>query len=90
MVGPAASESGETIRGYKAGRVVDPSQDPNPEQALYDTVLRLYSDGDERRRLGENGREAFLETFEREVCCQKWTELLRTQVHETRKDTVAA
>ncbi len=90
MVGPEASEPGETIQITGAGCVVDPSRNAEPEQTLHDTVLRLYSDGDERRRLGENGREAFLETFEREVCCQKWTDLLRAQVHETRKDTVAA
>jgi glycosyltransferase involved in cell wall biosynthesis len=90
MVGPAASESGETIRGYEAGRVVDPSQDPNPEQTLYDTVLRLYSDDDERRRLGTNGREAFLETFEREVCCESWAELLRSQVRQPYEDAIAA
>ncbi|WP_251965233.1 glycosyltransferase family 4 protein [Salinibacter ruber] len=82
MVGPAASESGETIQGYEAGRVVDPSREVDPDQALHDTVLRLYSDDDERRRLGQNGRDAFLETFEREVCCQSWTELLRAQVRE--------
>ncbi len=90
MVGPEASEPGETIQITGAGCVVDPSRNADPEQTLYDTVLRFYSDGDERRRLGENGREAFLETFEREVCCQKWTDLLRAQVHETREDTVAA
>ncbi|MCS3956538.1 glycosyltransferase involved in cell wall biosynthesis [Salinibacter ruber] len=82
MVGPAASESGETIQGYEAGRVVDPSREVDPDQALHDTVLRLYSDDDERQRLGQNGRDAFLETFEREVCCQSWTELLRARVRE--------
>jgi len=90
MVGPAASESGETIRGFEAGRVVDPSQDSDPEQALHDAVLRLYRDDEKRRQLGENGREAFLETFEREVCCQSWAELLRTQVHQSKEDAIAA
>jgi len=93
MVGPEASESGETIRGYEAGRVVDPSQDADPEQALYDTVLRLYRDDDERRRFGENGRAAFLKTFEREVCCRSWVELLRAQVRgnlRRRQNEVAA
>ncbi|WP_263784427.1 glycosyltransferase family 4 protein [Salinibacter grassmerensis] len=79
MVGPAASESGETIRGHEAGQVVDPSREADPEQTLHDTVIRLYNDDDERRRLGENGREAFLETFERAVCCRSWTEVLRAQ-----------
>jgi glycosyltransferase involved in cell wall biosynthesis len=77
MVGPEASESGETIRGYDAGHVVDPSREVDPEQTLYDSVLRLYSDDEERKRLGENGRQAFLETFERDVCCQTWEDLLR-------------
>ena len=90
MVGPEASESGETIRGYDVGHVVDPSREADPEQMLYDSVLRLYSDDDERRRLGENGREAFLKTFEREVCCQSWEELLRAQVRAENEPAGAA
>ncbi len=93
MVGPEASESGETIQKCEAGHVVDPSRSSDPGQALYDKVLQLYSDGEERRRLGENGREAFLKTFEQEVCCESWTELLRTQVRtprRSREDKVAA
>jgi glycosyltransferase involved in cell wall biosynthesis len=89
MVGPEASESGETIRGYDAGHVVDPSREADPEQTLYDSVLRLYSDGEERRRLGENGREAFLETFERDVCCREWEGLLEDRVETTREPVVA-
>ncbi|WP_263835208.1 glycosyltransferase family 4 protein [Salinibacter sp.] len=93
MVGPAASESGETIRGHDVGHVVDPSRDADPAQRLYDTLLRLYSEDDERRRLGERGREVFLETFERAVCCRSWTDLLRAQVGgegPTDKDEMAA
>jgi len=92
MVGPEASESGETIRGHDVGHVVDPSRESDPEQRLYDTLLRLYSDNDERRRLGQKGREAFLETFEREVCCRAWTDLLRAQVGDgpPHEDEIAA
>ncbi|MFB6231467.1 MAG: glycosyltransferase family 4 protein [Salinibacter sp.] len=89
MVGPEASESGETIREYDAGYVVDPSRDSGPEQALYDRVLRIYSDDEERRRLGENGREAFLESFERDVCCREWEGLLEDRV-EIKPEPVVA
>ena len=90
MVGPAASESGETIQTSGAGWVVDPKQKEAPTQALYDALLRLYRGDEKRRRLGQNGRDAFLETFEREVCCQSWAELLRSQVHPSRENTIAA
>lgn len=89
MVGPEASESGETIQGYDAGHVVDPSREADPEQTLYDSVLRLYSDDEERRRLGKNGRQAFLETFERDVCCREWGGLLEDRV-ETKREPVVA
>jgi len=80
MVGPEASESGETIQISGAGRVVDPGQEEAPAQALYDTLLRLYEDHETRATLGQNGREAFLEHFEREVCCRQWSTLLREQM----------
>ena len=90
MVGPAASESGETIQTSGAGWVVDPKQKEAPTQALYDALLRLYRGDEQRRRLGENGRAAFLKTFEREVCCQSWVELLRSQVRQPYEDAIAA
>ena len=75
MVGPEASEPGETIQISGAGRVVDPSQTDTPAQALQDTLLSLYRDDALRTELGRNGRAAFLEHFEREVCCRKWASL---------------
>ena len=77
MVGPEASESAETIQRYDAGRVVDPAREGDPTGALRDTLLRLYREEDFRARLGENGRNGFLESFEREVCCEAWSRLLR-------------
>ncbi len=76
MVGPEDSESGETIRLSDSGRVVDPSQEGDPAQVLHDALLALYHDADERARLGGNAREAFLEHFERAVCCRAWASLL--------------
>jgi glycosyltransferase involved in cell wall biosynthesis len=81
MVGPEASESGETIQNANAGRVVDPSQAADPVQDLQDTLLSLYRDDALRTELGQNGREAFLEHFEREVCCRKWASLFSSRLN---------
>jgi len=81
MVGPEASEPGETIQISGAGRVVDPSQENNPVQVLHDTLLSLYRDEETRAELGRNGREAFLEHFEREVCCRKWASLFGSRLN---------
>jgi glycosyltransferase involved in cell wall biosynthesis len=82
MVGPEASESGETIQQSGAGFVVDPSRTSAPEDDLLDALLNMYRDNEMRSRLGSNGREEFLETFEREVCCQSWARLLRVRLVE--------
>ncbi len=76
MVGPEASEPAETIQRHETGYVVYPLQEDDAVQSLYDALLRLYSDDETRAELGENGRTAFLEAFERDVCCTQWTELL--------------
>ncbi|WP_263831178.1 glycosyltransferase family 4 protein [Salinibacter sp.] len=89
MVGPEASEPGETIQISGAGRVVDPRQEEAPAQALHDTLLRLYRDEETRTRLGTNGREAFLEHFERAECCRQWTALLREQVRAENEPATA-
>lgn len=85
MVGPEASESAETIQTHEAGAVVDPSQNEAATQRLHDMLLHLYSDEDERVRLGANGREAFLGHFEQKVACRSWEELLRSLVREHRE-----
>jgi glycosyltransferase involved in cell wall biosynthesis len=90
MVGPEASESGETIQISGAGRVVDPSQDEVAARTLHETLMRLYHDDGLRAELGKNGREAFLEHFEREVCCREWTALLRTRAAQHQKTSESA
>ena len=77
MVGPEASESAETIRKYEAGHVVDPSAGESAADELESVLLDLYVNENRRRRQGQNGREGFLEAFEREVCCRSWAALLR-------------
>ena len=76
MVGPEASEPGETIQLSGAGRVVDPLQEDAVVETLHDTLMQLYHDDGLRAELGRNGREAFLEHFEQTVCCQSWENLL--------------
>jgi glycosyltransferase involved in cell wall biosynthesis len=81
MVGPEASESGETIQQSDAGQVVDPSSTSTPEDDLQEVLLRLYRDDEMRSGLGSNGRKAFLDHFEREVCCHAWSDLLQGVLH---------
>jgi glycosyltransferase involved in cell wall biosynthesis len=81
MVGPEASEPGETIQISNAGRVIDPVQ-REAEQRLHDTLLELYQDPDLRAKLGKNGRTVFLKHFEREVACQRWSDLLENLLGE--------
>ena len=90
MVGPEASESGETIQISGAGRVVDPSQDEVAARTLHDTLMLLYHDDRLRAEMGKNGRRAFLEHFEREVCCREWTALLRTRAAQHQKTSESA
>ena len=79
MVGPHASEPGQTITQHDVGRVIDPAA-ANGEKAatdrLTDTLLALYDDETERRALGRRGRTVFLKDYEREVACQQWTDLI--------------
>lgn len=84
MVGPEASEPAETIRATRAGRIVDPVQDAAAGETLYDELLRLYSDERERRRLGANGREGFLDAYHREAACERWVEVLQASTHSVR------
>jgi glycosyltransferase involved in cell wall biosynthesis len=84
MVGPAASEPAETIRAHEAGRVVDPSRQPDAVETLHDALLRLYRDTEVRTGLGANGRAAFLAEYERGVTCHAWSGLIRRRVRGAR------
>lgn len=87
MVGPEASEPGETIRTYDVGRVVDPIRYERQEDAtagFIEAVTDLYEKPGRCREMGARGREVFLEHFEQRVCCNQWTHLLRTEVRDRR------
>ena len=76
MVGPEASEPGETIQEEDCGYVIDPTRDDQSVDSIVDHIQTLKNDADEARRLGENGRRAFLASYEKDVACRQWESLL--------------
>ena len=77
MVGPEATESAETIQQHGAGHVIDPARGKDAVQRLHDAIMELYADKQKRKRMGANGRSAFLESFEQKVCCRLWQQHLQ-------------
>lgn len=76
MVGPEASEPGETIRDEECGYVVDPKGDGAAVDSIVTYIQKLKGDAALARNLGENGRQAFLAQFEKDVACRQWENLL--------------
>ena len=79
FVGPASSESADTVRDGGCGAVVDPAEGDAADR-IVETLLRWSAAPDEARALGARGRALFLERFEREgncaefeaVICRQW------------------
>lgn len=84
MLGPEASDSGETIRKYDVGTVVDPHMAGDATEQFIGAVEGLYEDEKRRAEMGERGREVFLDHFEQEVCCEQWAELIRRETEPDR------
>lgn len=81
MIGPDASDSADTIQGHEVGTVVDPSNEPEEAtERVIDAIQTLYEHPDQRRELGERGRQVFLDHFERETCCTQWASLLKQRM----------
>lgn len=80
MVGPEASDSGETILEHDVGAVIDPQADGDATERFVEAVEALYTDAGRRNEMGERGREVFLDRFEQEVCCTQWADLLEEKV----------
>ncbi len=76
MLGPTASDSGETILKHDVGVVVDPHEDENATDRFIEAVETMYTNADQRSEMGEQGRQVFLDHFEQEVCCKQWASLL--------------
>jgi glycosyltransferase involved in cell wall biosynthesis len=83
MVGPEASDSATIIQRHEVGTVVDPGQYTGTgaaTDAVVETIGALYETPERRDKLGDRGREVFLERFEKERCCDQWAALLRQEV----------
>jgi glycosyltransferase involved in cell wall biosynthesis len=76
MLGPEASDSGETILEHDVGMVVDPHRADDPTHRFVEAVEALYENEERRTKMGTRGREVFLDHFEQEVCCEQWAGLL--------------
>jgi len=81
MVGPKSSDSAATIQRHEVGRVVDPHRNgqKTPTGRVVDVIRTLYENPERRRRMGQRGREVFLDRFEQEECCEQWAALLRDE-----------
>ncbi|MGE3821306.1 MAG: glycosyltransferase family 4 protein, partial [Isosphaeraceae bacterium] len=69
FVGPAHCETADTIRDAGCGltvRLGDP-------QKLAEAIVALADDPESARSMGDRGRAAFLQRFEREVCQASWS-----------------
>ncbi|WP_165064123.1 glycosyltransferase family 4 protein [Paludisphaera rhizosphaerae] len=74
FVGPAHCESADLIRRSEGGFTVEYGD----SEGVVDAIQRLRDDRDLARRMGENGREAFLASHEMGPCCYQWYELLHS------------
>ncbi|HEX2778780.1 MAG TPA: glycosyltransferase family 4 protein [Gemmatimonadaceae bacterium] len=83
FVGPEASDSGETVIENGCGVVIDPARD-DAATVLAGMVRRWAASPAEAARMGEAGRAAFLERFERDARCAQFAELLDTTVSARR------
>lgn len=80
MIGPEDSELGETIRSENVGLVVDPSRLSSPTEALIESIRKLRSEESYRKKLGNRGRQVFLDRFERDVACAEWSRFLQDRL----------
>ena len=72
FVGPARSESADTIRAAGCGEQVELGD----ADALVRAIERLAADPALAADLGRRGREAFLARHERDGCCAAWADLV--------------
>ena len=85
VVAPAASEPAEIVSAHGAGFVIEPG-----EAGLADRLRALADDPGEAAKMGAAAREAFLQAYEREVCCRAWGDLLAEHVGRPARPAPAA
>jgi colanic acid biosynthesis glycosyl transferase WcaI len=80
FVGPEHCESADTVRKAGCGLTLRLGD----VDGLVDALTRLSADPQEAARLGQLGRSAFLDAFERESCCARWNSLIESLLRTTR------
>jgi colanic acid biosynthesis glycosyl transferase WcaI len=76
FVGPDHCESADTIRRAECGFTIRNGD----VDGLVDALKRLAADRELAHRLGQNGRAAFLEAHEKDVCCAQWGWMIAEQL----------
>jgi len=76
FVGPERSESGETVLEAGCGTVVDPAGG-GPAARIVDTVRSWAQQPQLAADMGRRGREAFMNGFERQRCCEAFEAVIR-------------
>jgi glycosyltransferase involved in cell wall biosynthesis len=71
FVGPTHCESADTIRDAGCGMTI-PSE---RSDLMIEAILRLADQNDLAAELGQNGRRAFLRSYESRACCERWVEI---------------
>lgn len=77
MVGPEASEPAQTIITERVGAVVDPDAVADADVKIVAAVEALYENLELREEQGMRGRAAFLRSYEQDVACAMWDDLLQ-------------
>ena len=82
FVGPHHSETADAIREADCGVTVRLGE----ADALVEAIERLDASPDEAAAMGERGRRAFLDEYEREQCCRRWDDLMSELVLDRSRD----
>lgn len=77
LVGPRDSDPGAVVTEHEVGAVVEPERAPDPVGDLVGTIRAFRDDADGRRTVGERARRVFLQRYERDVCCGRWSDIIR-------------
>lgn len=69
---PEHSEIAYIVAEEKCGLIINPSD----SEGLINAIIKLKSDENLRKRLGQNGRDAFLKKYTTKIIAEKFISLL--------------